>query len=37
MSLLMMVENGKVFWQCEECDLTFFNGDEVAYGHDCEV
>ena len=37
MSLLMMVEKGKIFWQCNECDSTFFDSEECLYGHDCEI
>jgi hypothetical protein len=37
MGILMMIEQGKVLWQCNECDTTFADSNEFAYGHDCEV
>lgn len=35
--MLMMVENGEVFWLCPECDTAYFDDSEIAFGHDCEV
>lgn len=32
-----MVEEGNLFFQCEECEQSFFDNNEVMYGHDCEV
>jgi hypothetical protein len=37
MAIMMMVEQGDVFFQCDECDQSFFDNNEVMYGHDCEV
>lgn len=33
--ITIMVESGQIFWQCLECDESYFDYDDVAYGHDC--
>jgi YHS domain-containing protein len=35
--VIMLVENGKPYWFCQECDQAYFDHNEVAYGHDCEA
>lgn len=32
-----MVEEGKAYWLCPECETAFFDESDFAYGHDCEV
>jgi len=36
MSIFMVIEHGEMMWQCDECEETFFDYEDVAYGHDCE-
>lgn len=37
LNMLLLVESGKAFWLCPECDQAFFEPEEFAYGHDCEA
>lgn len=35
-TMSIMVEHGMAFYQCDDCDHTFFTCDDEFYGHDCE-
>ena len=34
MAIMMMVEEGSLFFQCEDCEQSFFDNNEVLEGHE---